>query len=122
MGRIQRSGSTCGTAGSADALHIQHDQHGFSFDEQEGEVDIVRKSLRAVTVQPAVRDLVLQTSDQIIPQFDLLAGLGIHNTHSALYSSTQSHDTRNVLCTSSAASLLCSAVYKGTDLHTLADI
>ena len=69
MGRIQRSGSTCGTAGSANALHIQHDQHGFSFDEQEGEVDIVRKSLRAVTVQPAVRDLVLQTSDQIIPQF-----------------------------------------------------
>ena len=33
VGRIQGSGSTCGTAGRTDAFHIQHDQKGLSLDE-----------------------------------------------------------------------------------------
>ena len=69
-----------------------------------------------------MRDLVLQTSDQIITQFNLPLGLTVHDTHGTLYGCPQSHDAGDVLCTGSAASLLRSAVYKRTDLYAFTDI
>ena len=46
----------------------------------------------------------------------------VHNTHGTLHRHTQSYDTGNILRTGSAASLLRSAVYKRTNLHTFTDI
>ena len=58
----------------------------------------------------------------MISYLDLFSSTLFHSADGTLCSCTVAYDSRNVLCTCAALSLLCSAVYEGTDLNALADV
>ena len=108
---------------AADAFHIQHDQQGLSLDELEAEVGVVRQTSGPVSVQSGSRESPVSNAvDQVISELALFGCTLFHGAHGTLYCFAKTYDTRNILCTGTALSLLCSAMDKGTDLHTLADI
>ena len=108
---------------TADSFHIQHDQKGLSLHELEAEVGIVRQSVGAVSIQTAVGNLCQHALDQIISAVSL--SFAVRSSMLLMARSTcfaKTYDTRNILCTGTALSLLCSAVNKASDLHTFTDI
>ena len=66
--------------------------------------------------------LMLQTSDQLVPPNGILSGVGTGQTRRAFSRSTQSLETRIVLWTGLAATLLGSAAVHGRDLLTPAEV
>ena len=58
----------------------------------------------------------------MISDLDFFCSTLFHGLVCTLCCKTVSYDTRNVLCTCTTFSLLCSAMYEGADLNTLTDI
>src|SRR5699024_5755441 len=86
------------------------------------EICIVWQTICPMSVQPAVRDLVLHSLDEIVPHFSFLTRPFFHRIKRPLYRSAHSDDPRHVFCPGAAFTLLRSSVNEGTDLHACADI
>ena len=75
-----------------------------------------------MSVQSAVGNLFQHAQNQVISQLSFFLRTFFHRLHRQLCGCAIADDTRNILCTGTAFSLLRSAVYKGLDLHTFANI
>ena len=122
MGRIQRTGCTGRSAGSADTVVVQQDQKGLTFYKLKTEVCIVRQTVGSVSVQSGIRNFRQNTVDQMISQFDLFCGTLFHGLCCDFCCLAVPHNTRNIFRTGTTFTLLCSAVYERTDLNAFADV
>ena len=75
-----------------------------------------------MSVQPAVRDLVLYPPDKIVPYLFFSGCPFFHRVKSPLYRSAHPDDSRHVFCSGAALALLRSSMDKRADLHACTDI
>ena len=122
VGGAQRSGSTRGTAASADSVLIQQNQKGLSLNETETEISIVGKPVSSVPIQSAMWDFPQNPVDEIIPKFGFCETILLHIMGGNLRCLCHSHDSRDIVCAGTPGSLLGAPVDKGTNSNTLADV
>ena len=123
MGWIQGTGCAGRSTGTADSIHIQHDQHRLTFDELETEVCIVGKTIgtmiRSVWCMESLSEHGRSDNHAVR---SLSAALSCMDAIALFVAYTKTYDAGNILSSGTTLSLLGSAVYKGADLYTFADI
>ena len=64
--RLEGAAGTGGTGTRIDVLLVQEQQEGLTFDVLESDVYVIRETMRRITVQAGVRNLVKQTLYEVV--------------------------------------------------------
>ena len=91
-------------------------------DELEAEVCIIWKTVCSVSVQTTVWNFIQHSVDQIVSDFSFFCCSFFHAGCCTFCCCSDSYDSRNILCTCTTLSLLCSTMDKRTDLYARTDV
>ena len=121
MAGIQRAGGAGGAGGGRNALGIQQEQQGLTFDTLKAEADNTGQTMFCVTVSGTVRNLG-QTGNQLVPQGDDFFVVFFHIGAGIFQCSGHTHNGRQIFCTGSLTPFLCAALNQVGQGEASADI